>query len=178
MVVSRRTLLKQLAVVSAGVALSPAFIGCHSKPSLLFKKMAVTKDEAQMLEAIADTLIPSSTTPGALAVNAYSYATKMIDDCMPKKEQAKWLTGMRKFTTLAEEKSSGGFVSMSKEERENFLGQCEEKKIGDEDLSFFYSTLKQLIIRGYTTSEYYLTRQGFSLIPGRFKGCVTITKIS
>jgi hypothetical protein len=178
MVVNRRTVLKQLAIVSAGIALSPSLVGCSSKPSLLFKTIKITKDEEELLKLFADTIIPKTDTPGAIEVNAHLYSAKMIDDCMEKKDQAKWLTGLRKFATSADEKAGGGFASMNKDERENFLTQFEEKKFTDADLVFFYDTTKYLTIRGYTTSEYYLTKQGFSLIPGRFQGCVAVSTLS
>lgn len=173
MVINRRTALKQMAVVSAAIAVAPSLVSCGNKPSLLFKSISITKEEEEMLTALADTIIPKSNTPGAVEVNAHLYSAKMIDDCMAKNDQTKWLSGLRKFAAMAEEKSKD-FNDMNKEEREQFLVPFEEKKITDGDLVYFYETTKYLTINGYTTSEYYLTQQGFSLIPGRFQGCVAV----
>lgn len=171
--INRRTAIKHFAIVSAGIALAPSLVSCGSKPSLLFKSFSITKEEEELLTALADTIIPKSNTPGAVEVKAHLYSAKMIDDCMAKNDQTKWLSGLRKFASMAAEKSKG-FNAMNKEEREQFLNLFEERKFTDGDVVFFYDAMKYLTVNGYTTSEYYLTQQGFSLIPGRFKGCVAV----
>lgn len=174
MVINRRTAIKHFAIVSAGIALAPSLVSCGSKPSLLFKSISITKEEEELVKALADTIIPKTNTPGAVEVNAHLYAAKMIDDCMAKTDQVKWLKGLRSFAAQAEEKKDA-FQAMSKEDRVQFLSPFEEKKITDTDSVFFYESTKYLTVNGYTTSEYYLTQQGFSLIPGRFQGCVAVT---
>jgi len=171
MIVTRRVLLKQLAVVSAGVALAPNFISCVSKPSLLYKNIPVTGDQEKMLSLIAETIIPKTDTPGAREVSTHVYTARMVDDCLSKKDQEKWLAGLNQFTKLVQEKNKGGFPALTSAERKSFLKQLEESK-AENDANYFYKTTRRFTLRGYTTSEYFLTKQNFSLIPGHFKGCV------
>jgi hypothetical protein len=177
MVVTRRVLLKQLTVVSAGIALVPDFISCTPKPSLLFRNISVTKDQEEILGLIAETIIPKTDTPGANEVSTQVYVAKMIDDCLSRKDQEKWLTGLNQFTTLTKGKNKGGFVALTAAERESFLKQVGESK-EENEVNYFYKTTRRFTLRGYTTSEYFLTKQNFSLIPGPFKGCVPVNSPS
>jgi len=67
---------------------------------------------------------------------------------------------------------------MDSAERTKFLTELNESKTED-DVNFFFKALKHYTLRGYTTSEYYLTTvEGYNIIPGKFKGCVPVTNPS
>ncbi len=178
MIVSRRTLLKQLAFTSAGIALAPAFISCSSKPSLLYKKILVTEDQDQLLSLISETIIPKTKTPGASDTSVHEFCVKMIDDCFSKKDQEKFLMGLTQFNALSEKNTKKEFVEMNSTERVKFLTELDESKTED-DVNFFFKTMKRLTVRGYTSSEYFLTNvQGYKMIPGKYQGCVPVNNPS
>jgi len=178
MIVSRRTLLKQLALVSAGVALSPSFISCSSKPSPLFKNITITEEQVALLAIIAETIIPKTNAPGAKDALVNEYCIKMIDDCLSKKDQEKWLNGLNHFNDLVKKINNKEFGKSDASEQLKILVELDESKAED-DVNFFFKTMKQLTLRGYTTSEYYLTNvQGYKIIPGKFKGCVPVNNPS
>ena len=171
MVVTRRDLLKQLAVVSAGIVLAPSLVGCSSKPSLSFKNIVVTEDEEGLLKLMADIIVPKTDSPGAADVLTHSYATKMIDDCMSKEDQGKWLTGLHQFT---EQASKNGFEKNDTTVQEKFLTDLDNSE-EENDLTFFFNTMKRLTVRGYTSSEYFMTNvQEYKMIPGKYRGCVPV----
>ena len=101
MIVTRRVLLKQLAIASAAIALAPSLVGCASKPSASFNNILVTEDEEELLKLIAKVIIPKTSTPGADDVSTHAYAVKMINDCMSKQDQEKWLNGLHQFIEQA-----------------------------------------------------------------------------
>lgn len=170
--VSRRVLLKQLAVVSAGVALSQSFVGCSSKPSTLFKKVAITEDQEGLLKLIAETIIPKTSTPGATDTKVIEYTAKMIDDCLSKADQEKWLKGLGLFNEAADK---NGFANNNTADQIKFLTEFNESK-EETDINFFFKTTKRYTLRGFTSSEYFMTNvQGYKIIPGKYKGCVPVT---
>ncbi len=164
-------------LASVGITIVPSFIGCSSKSSLLFKNIAVTQDQEALLALIAETIIPKTDSPGAIETSTQAYTAKMIDDCMTKKDQEKWLAGLNQFVQLSEKENSNGFAGLTSSEREKFLTQFSESK-EENVVNFFYKNVRRLTLRGYTTSEYFLTKQNFSLIPGHFKGCVPVSNPS
>jgi hypothetical protein len=178
MMVSRRTLLKQLAVFSAGIVLAPSLTGCNSKPSPLYKNIVVTDEQDDLLALISETIIPKTNTPGAKDTGVHEYCIKMIDDCLSKKDQDKWLKGLAEFNALSEKNNKKEFASMESPERIKFLTELNESKAED-DVNFFFKTTRHFTLRGYTTSEYYMTNvQDYKMIPGKFKGCVAVTNPS
>lgn len=171
MEVNRRTLLKQLAVISAAVALAPAIIGCESPPSTLFKNIALNQDQENLLRLIAQTIIPNATTPEGKEVSTFEYSAKMIDDCLSKTDQQKWLSG---FTQFIEVIKKNDFEDNEASEQLKFLSELNESK-DETDINFFFNTMKRFTIRGYTTSEYFMTTlQDYKMIPGNYKGCVPV----
>lgn len=173
MLVTRRTALKQVLVVSAGLALLPS---CFRKPapaSLSLKNIAVDAEGENMLAALADALIPTTSTPGAKDVKAHLFALTMVDDCFTKEEQQKWTAGMKAFSALNEKKNGKSFGDSSAEARTALLKELEATKGESEGAAYFYHATKRLIIQGYTNSEYYLTKvQVYELVPARFHGDV------
>jgi len=174
MIVSRRVLLKQLALASAGIALAPSFISCSSKRSSLYKDIVLTEDQDGMLALISETIIPKTKTPGAADTSVHEFCVKMINDCLSKKDQEKFIKGLDQFNTAAK----NDFTSMDSAGRLKFLTELNERK-SEEDVDFFFKTMKGLTLRGYTSSEYFLTNvQGYKIIPGRFQGCVPLNNPS
>jgi hypothetical protein len=171
MTISRRVLLKQLAIASAAIALAPSLVGCASKPSLSFKHIAVTEDEEELLKLIAAIIVPKTTTPGAADVATHAYTVKMLDDCMSKEDQEKWLNGLHQFI---EQAGKNDFEKNAAAEQEKFLTALDASE-DENDLNFFFKTMKRLTVRGYTSSEYFMTNvQQYKMIPGKYKGCVPV----
>lgn len=165
MLVSRRTVLKQVLFVSAGLAILPSCFNEKKPPGKQFKNFALSTEEADSLTALADTLIPGGDKPGAIDVKADQYALTLLDDCFTKAEREKFLTGMKAFRKDWKK----GDVA--------YLKKMEETADDAGDASSFYHTYKDLIIQGYTGSEYYLTKVfPYELVPGRFHGSVLVNK--
>jgi hypothetical protein len=99
----------------------------------------------------------------------------MIDDCATKEDQLKWIGGANKFDAEMEKSAGKSFSDMNAEERLKALTEWESIKHEDEELNLFYKTTHSLTIRGYTSSEYFMTNvQHYNIIPGPFKGCVPV----
>jgi hypothetical protein len=179
MKVNRRIVLKQLAVISAVAVFAPSCSPSKGKAPKLFKNVAVTEDQEATLSSIADTLIPKTSTPGALELKVPEFMAKLIDDCQTKQDQEKWLAGMNKFFAEVKKKKGKSFTDLTAEERLKFLTDFESTKTEDEELNFFYRTTRSLAIRGYTSSEYFMTTvQNYNILPGAYKGCVPVNNPS
>jgi hypothetical protein len=171
----RRTLLKQLMMVSAGMSLVPACLEDRAKASFLYKNLQVGADEEAMLAELAETIIPKTSTPGAKDISAHLFVLKMVDDCRSAEEQKKFMDGLRAFDAAAEKSGGRHFSKMSKEEKQAFLQTLEAGKEGDGPEISFYQSVKKLTIQAYTSSEFFLTKvQVYELVPGRYHGCVPV----
>jgi Gluconate 2-dehydrogenase subunit 3 len=175
--VTRRTLLKQALILSAGSAF---FSSCGEetpKEGLRFKNFAIDAGELLVLGELTSTIIPTTETPGAREVAADQFMLKMIDDCYSPEEQTKFVNGLKAFEARAAKGTGKSFADLDPGQRVNLLTGIEKLKDDDTDLNFFYSTAKGLTLRAYTTSEYFLTKvQPYELVPGRYHGCVPVGK--
>jgi hypothetical protein len=177
MLVNRRSAIKQFLFISAGVVLIPSCMQDKSKSAILLRNMSIDADQEKLLEELSETIIPKTSTPGAKDVSAHLFVLKMLDDCYKKEDQEKFIRGLGQFEDLAKKKLSHSFLKSTVEERESLLNDIENRKEQNEDLAFFYYNVKSLTIRGYTTSQYYLTNvQVYELVPSRYHGCVPVSK--
>ena len=169
--VNRRAVIKQFLVVSAGITFLKACKG-ENKPSIALKNLDINGDDENLLADVSETFIPKTDTPGAKDLSAHLFALKMLDDCYKKEDQQKFVNGLSDFEKFVKEKKGKSFSACSIPERESVLNELDKRK-SDDDLSYFYSTQKNLTVQAYTTSKFYLTQvREYKLVPGKYKGCV------
>jgi hypothetical protein len=175
----RRTAIKQLAFACGALLLIPSCMQDKSKAPFLLKKISIDSDQEKLIAELAETIIPKTDTPGAKDVSAHLFALMMVDDCYKQEDQQKFIAGLEAFHVKSKKEFSKPFVNCTQDERERFLTDIDGKKSGDDNLDYFYATVKKLTIQGYTTSKYFLTKvQVYQLIPGHFSGCVPVKNVS
>jgi hypothetical protein len=175
---NRRTLLKQLAVSSAAAFILPSCLLEEKKVSQALNNLNISAGEEKLISLLAETLIPETDTPGAKSLKADSFALVMVNDCMEKAEQEKYLSGMRAFDVSSKSLTGKSFVDASTEERVEILNQVEAaRETLAEDVRTFYFHTRRYIIQGYTSSQHFLTTvKKYQHIPGPdFKGCVPVS---
>lgn len=174
---NRRTLLKQLAVSSTAAILLPSCLLDKKKVSLALNHLEITPEEEELLAVMADVIVPETDTPGARSLKAHHFTLVMVDDCMEKKEQQKFLAGMRSFESSLRSLTGKSFRDASVEEQTDALNQLEASrdKVSDEMNAFYWKT-KGYILQGYLSSQHFLTNvKKYELVPGPdFRGCVPV----
>jgi hypothetical protein len=173
----RRTAIKYLFVIAGGSAILPSCMHKEGKASILLKNMDVTLDQEQMLAEFAETLIPHSATPGAKDTYAHLFALRMMDDCYEKKDQQKFMSGLKAVDDMMKKAHNTSFVKATPAQRAEILTALENKK-GPEDAQEFYKKMKSLTIQGYLTSKPVLGDIfHYELVPGRFNGAAPVKTI-
>jgi hypothetical protein len=173
--VNRRTAIRQLFCISAGVLIIPSCAQDKSKSSILLKNMSIDSNQEKLLEELTETIIPATSTPGAKDIYAHLFALKMLDDCYKKEDQQKFVSGMEAFQKRAKKQLDRSFVEATPDQRKTLLRSIETDQESKDDLNFFYSTIKRLTVQAYTTSEYFLTKvHVYELVPSRYHGCVPV----
>jgi len=175
MLVNRRSVLKRLALVSAGAVLLPACFHNPAKPAILTRNFQLSGDQEEQLETLSSAIIPSGTTPGAKEVSAHRFVLRMLDDCFSKDDRDKYLRGLGQLDKASQQTAGVSFLEADPAQRATLLTALETKKLPDQDLDFFYAATKRLTIQAYMSSQYYLTKiQVYELVPGRWHGCVPV----
>lgn len=161
MPITRRIALQQMFIVAGGVILLPA---CKHEDN----------NQEETLAALADTLLPASQTLGAKAVGAHLFALRMIRDCYPQNQQQQYMRGLEAFDQQARQQYGKPFAGCNPKDQQTLVSAINAGQKTD-DLSFFFRENKNLVIRGYLGSQYFLTRiEVYELVPGRWHGCTPV----
>lgn len=174
----RRSSIKVLLVGSAGILVLPSCSWFGRDPVVALKNFTLQIKEEDIIAAICDTLIPETkkqelVIPGALATQALEFSLTMVDDCYSPKQQQKFVKGLKEFDLLCEQSKAKSFHKLEVDERLAFLEVISKGENISKEVVFFFQNLRQLTIRSFTQSEFYLTQVNeYKLVPGVFYGCV------
>ncbi len=167
----RRDLLKHVFIVGAATLVLPAYLtSCTSQPRFALSRLKLTRDQELLLTELTDVVIPKTDTPGAKELGVHVFFTKMIDDCFSDEEIMIFEKGMASFELYT--LNGKTFISSDKEGKEAFFNSS---IVNDLKIKKFLETIKYQVVRGYTCSEYVMTKIiPYQLVPGPFKGVVKV----
>ncbi len=172
---NRRVAIQQLLLIWAGVAFLPSCLNNEKKVSIPLKLIHIDPSEEILLSELAETILPKTDTPGAKELSAHLFVLKMVDDCMPKADQDKYLRGMKEFESYVEKKTGKSFAENDTTGRNAIVAELDQRKSTESAMEFFFRSTKNLTVEAYRTCEYYLTKiRGYKMLPGKFQGCVAV----
>lgn len=190
----RRELLKMIAVLTGGAVIGgDVFLsGCTSKTADV---STFTVDNIALLDEVGETIIPTTSTPGAKATKIGEFMKTIVTDCYTEAQQKVFGDGLAGLNDACKKANGKSFLDCSAEQRQSFLIELEkeakdynkqrdekEKEARDKakkemDPNFvgapshYYTMLKQLTIWGYFSSEIG-SKQALRWvpIPGKYDG--------
>jgi len=178
----RRDALQHISLLLGGTIVGSTFFldGCKSNTG---KEAAFTEDDIAYLDEIADTILPTTKTPGAKAAKTGAFMTVMVNDCYEEKDQKIFHDGMNKLNDFSKRTYDKSFMESSSRQKHDLLVQLdkEQKEYMNnkkkEDPSHYFRMMKELTLLGYFTSEIGCTQaRRYIETPGRFEGCVPYKK--
>lgn len=168
----RRAALKNVALALGGLVSLPAWAENWNERSVSLSSSYFSPKESVLLAEVAETIIPVTDTPGAKELGVHNFIQKIVADCMDKKNQEFFSSGLAAVDTVAQKKFTKPFASCDTGQRISILNEMEASP----DKKGFYSMVKGLTIRGYLTSEYVMTNlTHYEMVPGHYYGCVPVS---
>lgn len=178
----RREAVKYISLLLGGTFVGGTAIlsGCKTQTG---KDVGFTEEDVALLDEIADTILPPTSTPGAKAAKTGEFMTVMVNDCYEKKDQDVFHDGLKKLNDFSEKTYDKSFMDLSADQKHDLLVKLDaeakeymaSKKA--EDSSHYFRMMKELTMLGYFTSEIgckqariYVER------PGRYEGCIPYNK--
>jgi hypothetical protein len=181
---NRREALERVALIFGGTVIGgAAFLqGCKTsdKGAYVF---SLTPEQIAFLDEVAETIIPTTNTPGAKAAKVGEFMQVMVTDCYEEKDQKVFSEGMAKVEDAAKAKFSKSFMDITPEERTTLFNEInkelksynEQKK--ENDPNHYFAMMKQLTLLGYFTSEIGATKAlRYVAVPGKYEGCIPYQK--
>jgi hypothetical protein len=121
--ITRREAVLRVTTLLGGVALiggSALITGCRTEnagaPSRPF-----TPDEIAYLDEIADTILPTTSTPGAKAAKTGAFMALMVTDTYSPEDQKIFRDGMRNLDDASKDKNGASFMNATPQQRLTLL---------------------------------------------------------
>ena len=196
---NRRIAIRNMALILGSVAVLPSCLNDKKgKPIVVLKTLKIDADQENLVTNLAETILPKTATPGAKDLGINLFIFKMIDDCANKEQQETFMAGLKEFHDAVSKQYGHSFNDCSVQERTAFVNTLEkqnkdakaragkngsgEQNKQDKDaskLSTFYQMVKGQTVFGYTTSQYFMTKQiVYELVPGRYNAMFPVKKLA
>lgn len=134
---NRRELLKMVSLATGAVVIGGEFFLSGCKNSADVGGSTFSKDDIAFLDEVADTIIPTTTSPGAKAARVGTFMTVMVNDCYTEADQKIFHNGIGKLNEASKKKFSAGFMDIKPEQRLELLKEIDanakafNKKVDD-----------------------------------------------
>ena len=177
----RREALKKTSWILKSSVLGPglfqALQSCRKEASLVQDLKVLTPQQDRLIQAMADTIIPKTDTPGATEVGVNKFLDLLLTDVFEKEVKQHFLEGLEAFEENCQAQTGSSFTELSPNDRHHFLSGVDREIMSQdygESIPFYY-TFKHL-----TTSIYFSSEQGvkqnldYQPVPGPYKGEVEL----
>lgn len=184
---NRRDALNRVALILGGTVVGgAAFLeGCRQtdKAAAVAAGFPLSAETIAFLDEVAETIIPTTNTPGAKAAKVGAFMNTMVTDCYDEKDQKVFADGISTLDKACEKAHGHGFMKASPEQRKELLTAIDKeakdynaaKKEGDPN--HYFALMKQLTLLGYFSSEIGATQAlRYVAVPGRYEGCIPYKK--
>lgn len=135
-----------------------------------------SKGQVKLMNEIAETIIPTTNTPGAKAAKTGQFMATMVSDCYEPKDQTAFMEGLQKLDQESKSRYGKTFLKSSTKLRHDLLTELDTeqrayttaRKSGDPN--HYFRVIKDLVLWGYFTSEIGTTQAlRYVAVPGRYE---------
>src|SRR6185503_20701830 len=135
--ISRRAAVFRVSALLGGAALigSSAWItGCRTEKTAATDSEAFTNDDVAYLDEIADTILPTTSTPGAKAAKTGAFMALMVRDTYSPEDEKIFREGMKKLDQASRDKNGGkSFMEATPEQRLALLETLDKEQFDYSD---------------------------------------------
>jgi hypothetical protein len=132
------------------------------------------KDRAAMLEALVETILPKTDSPGAREARVHVFADLALRDCYTADEQKLFIAGLDALGADCRTRHGRPFEACSPEERHALLSALDARSYAPDTgpRGSFVRILKDLTLVGFFTSRIGATEVlAYEAVPGGYHGC-------
>lgn len=190
---NRREALKSTALFGGVTLLTtsmlPILQSCQTETRSTWTPVFLDADQAQLVSALVDTILPQTATPGGLDVKVDMFIDRVFASLYKKEDQQKVQDQLTEFNEKSQSEFGKLFHKLDSKERVAMLTKEEAHSpkfnpgiwgtaIGKQKPVGFYRSFKSMAIWGYCTSEEISKNVlAYDPIPGDYKGCIPFSEV-
>jgi hypothetical protein len=181
--VNRRDSLKALSAVAAH-ALFPSVVAAAAESAAALETTGepwsprwIAPARAAMLEALVDTVLPATDTPGAREARVHVFVDLALRDCYTAEEQQVFVTGLEALAGACQARHGRPFEACSPDERHALVAPLDAASYAPDTgpRGSFVRILKDLTLVGFFTSRIGATQVlAYEAVPGGYRGCLDL----
>lgn len=189
----RRDALKNTALLGGSAMLSSSLLtllqSCQTETRLDWQPKFLSVDQAQLVSALVDTILPTTDTPGGLDVKVDMFIDLVYHKMYDEEGQKQVAAEMDQFNEKCTTKFGKSFHQLDAEQKKILLQEEEANspKLGrgvwgmtveKTEPAGFYRSFKSMAVWGYCSSEEIGKNVlNYDPIPGPYKGCVPLSDV-
>lgn len=187
--ITRRQALRRVGVLLGGIVSAPTVAGvlggCEPTSGPDWAPETLTAKQNEMVDTIAEIIIPATDTPGASAAHVNRFVDAMLTGSYPPETRDGFLKGLTSINARCREDYGAPFLEMSADQQRALVGALDAETFGpdapeevDRENPSFFRMMKELTIVGYYTSEIGATQElKTNIVPGYYDGDVPYDEI-
>lgn len=162
----RRKAIQTLAVMAGGTILLPA---CRNIPT--FSNIPLTRHQYGTIETLINIILPKPETPEITTPETtVNFVLTMVNDCYSPENIDRFNQGLQAFQEFTNDANFQPDLFY-----DTFFAGVNDCENCPEQMVYFLNTTKNLSVRHFTSSEYFLTQKmNWEFVPGRFVGCAPL----
>jgi hypothetical protein len=174
---TRREALRRASLALGGIALigEAAWLAGPAEAAASSTEPLFTATDIALLDEIADTILPTTSTPGAKAAGVGPFIAVMVRDVYDAQRQKIFRAGLVTLQRECRKANGADFMACTPQQRQAFLEKLDREQFDGRTSRRveYFTMLKELTLLGYFTSEIGCTQaMRYVETPGRFDPCV------
>lgn len=165
----RRKAVQSLAVIAGGIALLP---GCSvEEKEPVFDQLSLEPGDYRLVGQLTRAILPQGDTPIETMETPEDFVLTMVNDVYSNRECTRFVRGLRLFRQLIKDEYQKAFAELNEQQHILLFTEITHSNLYPKSLKYFLSTTKQLTVRHYTSSQFFMSEKlAFEFAPGRYLG--------
>lgn len=169
----RRKAIQNIAILSGSIALLPACNASAAWP--VYENIPLEPDQQKFIQWLCQAIIPKGAVEISTPEPRHHFVLRMVNDCYLEKDAEKYLRGLKLMQQHILDEYNMTFDKLNPQQQMLLFTEVQESDIFPKRMQHFLGITKQLCVRHFTSSEYFLKNHlKFNFIPGPYKGRVRV----
>jgi hypothetical protein len=125
---NRRDAIGRVALIMGGAVIGAEFFLSGCKPSETQVNDLFDADHVAFLNEVADTILPTTSSPGAKAANVGQFMAVMVRDCYKPEDQKTFLEGVSKLDEASKKQFNAKFMDLTQQQRTDLLTALDKEQ--------------------------------------------------
>ena len=162
-----------MAVIAGGIALLP---GCSlEEKEPVFDQLNLAPGDYRLMGQLTKAILPQGDTPVETMETPEDFVLTMVNDVYSEKESTRFVRGFRLFKQLIKDEYQKSFSELNEQQHVLLFTEITHSDIYPKSLKYFLSTTKNLTVRHYTSSQFFMSEKlDFEFAPGYYLGCKNV----